>query len=122
MLYDIAMEFVGSVGIMADRGTVSDDAYGIWTYYDKRGDVKAFQLDNLENELTPAEQDNCMQVMAGISAMRVSTSIKHNPDGSFPKVPLKWHESPLSRRYVKSGSPTISALKSLGKWVESETK
>jgi len=121
MLYDIAMEFVGSDGLMADRGTVSDDAYGIWAYYDNRGDIKAFQLDNLENDLTPTKQDNCMQAMAGISAMRVSTSIKHNPDGNFPKVPLKWYESPLSRRYVKSGSPTISALKSLGKWAEGET-
>ena len=104
MLYDVAMEIVGSAGLTSDRGTVTQDAMGIWVYYDQRGDVQAFQLDNPSNELTPELQDNCMQ----------------NAAEHYVDEPEDWMKSPLSRRYVKSNTATIDALKELGKWAEEE--
>ncbi len=60
LLYDVAMETVGDAGLMADRGSLSDDAYNVWKYYlDSRPDVVKKQLDDEDNTLTPEEEDNC---------------------------------------------------------------
>tara|TARA_Y100000310_G_scaffold316399_1_gene368061 strand:- start:486 stop:1100 length:615 start_codon:yes stop_codon:yes gene_type:complete len=106
MLYDIAMEYAGQAGLMSDRGTVSSDALGIWAYYDKRGDVTAFQLDNPANDLTPDIEDNCLQ----------------NAAEEYSSDSTNWMKSPLSRKYIKTNTSTIDALKKLGKWVVDTTK
>ena len=96
MFYDLAME-LATVGIMADRRDVSDDAKGIWQYYqDHRPDVTATQLDDLENTLTPTDDDNANQQSA-------SEDIYY---------PGSWVDSPLSKMYSVEGTPTLDALRS----------
>jgi hypothetical protein len=102
LLYDVAMEYasIHGNGLAPDRGSVSDSAQRVWvTYADKRGDVKSYQLDDMQNTLTPPPADNCRQV-----------SVKD-------RVGEKWARSPLSRRYVKRPAKTIQRLKKADKIV-----
>jgi len=60
MLYDVAMEVAGESGLIADRNSLSDEAFAVWEYYMKnRSDVKKKQLDDMNNTLTQDEEDNC---------------------------------------------------------------
>ena len=90
LLYDIAIEWAtqNGGGLISDRGSVSDDAQAVWSYYERnRGDVTAHQLDDLENTLTPEDEDNCDQ---DIGRSTVS--------GMYDT----WQDSQLSKRYTKS--------------------
>ena len=104
MLYDVAMEWatLNGGGLVSDRAIVSVEAQHVWDYYmANRGDVTGIQLDDLENTLTPEEEDNCNQH----SAERMTP-----PD-------VGWQDSPLSKRWTKP--PTMmSMLRKLGKLVE----
>ena len=67
VLYDIAMEWAttNGDGLIADRNSVSDEAWEVWDYYlQNRKDVQAHQLDDLVNTLTPEDPDNCDQEVA----------------------------------------------------------
>lgn len=100
LLYDVALEYASKhgEGLTPDRSTVSDSAQRVWlTYANKRGDVKAFQLDDLANTLTPTPKDNCDQ-----------RAVKD-------KVGDKWASSPLSKRYVKRPASQINRLKKANK-------
>jgi hypothetical protein len=108
MLYDVAMEYatMNGGGLMSDRGAVSKDAREVWNYYmANRGDVTGIQMDDLQNTLTPEEEDNCFQ--------RIATSFGgpggEPIDGSFV-------DSSLSKRYTKPPT-TIEALRSAGKLI-----
>ena len=110
LLYDIAIEFAtqkGS-GLIADRESVSEEAEAVWRHYMTRrsGEVPSFQMDDLDNSLTPQEDDNCDQEIAKDYAMARDEGL----DG--------WKDSPLSKLYKKSPAVTIEKLKSLGKLVE----
>ena len=111
MLYDVAMEWATQKynGLISDRKTVSHDARNIWDYYlSKRGDVKAQQLDNKANELTPSNvHDDCMQ--------RVITR-PTQAYGPTNEPEANWVNHSLSKRYTKSPS-TINQLKSTDKLV-----
>lgn len=100
-LYDIAIELATqrANGLMADRMSVSNAARRVWRYYDEnRPDVRKKQLDNLKNELTPTEQDNCNQKVIYQKGNRG----------------IAIQDSPISKIYRKQ--PTLlSALKSAGK-------
>ena len=99
LLYDIAIEWAtqNGGGLISDRGSVSDDAQAVWSYYERnRADVTAHQLDDLENTLTPEDEDNCDQ---DIGRSTVS--------GMYDT----WQDSQLSKRYTKS--PTT--MQTLGK-------
>ena len=99
LLYDIAIEWAtqNGGGLISDRGSVSDDAQAVWSYYERnRDDVTAHQLDDLENTLTPEDEDNCDQ---DIGRSTVS--------GMYDT----WQDSQLSKRYTKS--PTT--MQTLGK-------
>ena len=116
MLYDVAMEYATEMGsgLTADRDAVSPDARRVWDYYlSGRSDVTAHQLDDLENTLTPEEEDNCDQRVAGFDVTR--------PAGgrysSREKTDVDWVKSPLSKRYTKP-STTMDALIALDKLVE----
>ena len=94
MLYDVAMEVatLKGGGLMADRGMVSASAERVWKYYmTNRSDVTAHQLDDLKNTLTPEEEDNCDQEVAGGSHGMYGGDTVENPD---------WMNSPLSKRYT----------------------
>jgi len=90
LLYDVAIEVatMKSNGLTADRHIVSQDAAGVWDFYLKnRSDVVSHQLDDMNNTLTPKDEDNCTQKAAGDN----------------------WQSSPLSKRYTKKPT-TIKAL------------
>ncbi len=94
LAYDIAIEATG--GLVSDRTEVSNAARGVWDYYDNnRPDVIKQQMDNLENELTPEEKDNCEQLTA-------------DQDGQSSS----WKDSPLSKKYSKphGKTPVIDEL------------
>jgi hypothetical protein len=112
LLYDVAMEYatMNGGGLFPDRGSVSQSARKVWDYYlNKRPDVTAHQLDDPMNSLTPVEEDNCDQEVAGGFHYQYSGAEEpENPD---------WMISPLSKRYTKSPT-TINKLKQLGLLVE----
>ena len=94
LLYDIAMEYATEYGggLIADRYSVSPEARKVWSYYlRKRKDVKAIQMDSTANTLTSDPNDNCGQ----------ETAVYDFGEDLPSKTP--WTESPLSKRYVKTG-------------------
>ena len=94
LAYDIAIEASG--GLVSDRTEVSNAARDVWDYYDNnRPDVIKQQMDNLENELTPEEKDNCEQLTADQDDQSSS-----------------WKDSSLSKKYSKphGKTPVIDEL------------
>ena len=112
LLYDVAMEWatLNGGGLISDREVVSTDARKVWDYYmNNRGDVTGIQMDDLQNTLTPEEEDNCNQ---GASLRGIRFSDLDDKGNS-----LKWTEDPLSKRWTKPPT-TMSMLRKLGKLVE----
>ena len=112
MLYDVAIEYATQEGggLISDRESVSPAARRVWDYYmNNRGDVTGIQLDDPRNTLTPTDEDNCDQEVAGGFHQWYSRAEEpENPD---------WMKSPLSKRWTKP--PTMmAALRKLGKLVE----
>ena len=103
LLYDIAIEYasVNGTGLVADRGRVSDDALGVWNYYDMyRTDVEKFQCDDMQNTLTDTYEDNMSQQTA------------------ISKVGNDFTLSSISRRYSKRPDSTIEYFKRNNLWDE----
>ena len=99
LLYDIAIEMSGKLGLMSDRWEVSEFAQKVWDYYlYNRPDIEKIQLDNKQNELTPTPKDNVDQDMA-----EQDPKTKH------------WYDSSLSKAYRANGTPAIDKLKALNK-------
>ena len=117
LIYDVAMEYatIHGGGLMSDRGSVSDDARGVWNYYmANRGDVTGIQMDDSKNTLTPEEEDNCDQEVAGGLVARY---LSHNETRAEEPENPDWMKSSLSKRWTKP--PTqIEKLRSLGRLVE----
>ena len=108
MLYDVAMELatIHGGGLMSDRDSVSGSARKVWDYYAaNRGDVTGIQMDDLENTLTPEEEDNCAQNVATYSTGYPSANT------------TDWTKSPLSKRWTKPPT-TMAALEAAGKLVK----
>jgi len=96
LLYDIAIEWATwkGGGVIPDRGSVSKDARKIWKYYlNNRSDVQAHQLDDLNNTLTPEDEDNCDQYIATKSTAPVI--------GRFLSRDFASESNPMSKRYTK---------------------
>jgi hypothetical protein len=109
LLYDIAMEVSGDQGLMADRESLSDDAYNVWQVYMSRGDVQKKQLDTLDNELTPDEADNC-----GTDTARDHDDAFDDYRSDMKKKALA--NSPVMKVYTK-GQTTIGELESMGRLI-----
>lgn len=108
LLYDVAMEWTtqNGGGLISDRGHVSPEARSVWDYYmSNRPDVQVHQLDDLENTLTPIDDDNCNQKIAS-----------YDNRGMYPEN-VDWQESPLSKRYTKQPA-TINTLRAAGRLIE----
>lgn len=104
LLYDVAIEqaTIAGNGLTSDRSSVSRDAQGVWNYYlNNRPDVEEHQLDTLDNQLTPTDEDNCDQDIAR---------------GTITGMYSTWQDSALSKRYTKAPS-TINALEKAGKLI-----
>lgn len=101
LMYDIVMEAATELGggLISDRVTVKDPARNVWRYYQSsRPDVERQQLDSLDDELTPGdEEDNCDATLAKDAA------------GD------EWADHPLSGAYRKPGMKTIRKLSNMGK-------
>jgi hypothetical protein len=96
LLYDIAMEYAteNGLGLMSDRVSVSDEAVGVWDYYFQNRvgkDVKAHQMDDMENTLTDTDDDNNNQYI------------------SKKLAKANWPDHSTSKRYTKSPT-TLEAL------------
>ena len=113
LLYDVAMEWATERGggLMADRVSVSNDAYRVWDYYkNNRPDVEKKQLDMPQDWFKNGPQDDCKQ---GSTWKWLAKT-----DGDEEE----WVEVPLSKVYRKSGMKTINALKAAGKFREEERR
>ena len=105
-LYDIALEYVesiGGAGIISDRRSVSDDAVPVWdTYYEARPDIIAIQLnDKTGKPRARSKKLNCDQKVA-IEDMKRRPEIR------------SWIDSPLSKMY-KTGPNHYNAFEALKK-------
>jgi hypothetical protein len=117
-LYDVAIEWAtkNGQGLAPDRSVVSPSATKVWDYYsNNRSDVKSTQLDDLENTLTPDEDDNCRQARA--SGTKYTTGFAGlGPAKEIPGTE-DWAASSLSKKYTKA--PTIyNQLDKMGKLID----
>jgi hypothetical protein len=105
LLYDLMIDLIHPHPLMSDRTEVSDDARRVWDYYhERRPDIESIQLDDLDNTLTPVEDDNCEQNSAMIWS-----------DDNFGDED-SWPDSSLSKAYRRAvdGTPTLDELQELG--------
>ena len=125
ILYDVAMELATQAGsgLLSDRNNVSYEASSVWQYYaSKREDVEAVQLDDFDGNLTPEiEEDDCLDTMVysgrGIEGGDFwDPENEETPWDPYGKDILL--QSPLSKLYRSTGTPTLNMLRSAGKLVE----
>lgn len=106
LAYDVAIEETEGLGLISDRTSVSSAARAVWDYYlNNRPDVEAVQLDDPFNSLTPEDEDNCDQEVAGGG---------HSFYGGDKDSGSDWVKSPLSKLYKKSGTPVMDELRKRG--------
>jgi hypothetical protein len=108
MLYDVAMEVAGDAGLMADRQSLSKDAFGVWQHYMTRGDVQQKQLDDPGNTLTPDEEDNC-DMDTAIQRSGLTTKDMFSGEWDDEKTAELLKDSPVMKVYTK-GAGTIDQL------------
>ena len=106
LAYDVAIEAQEGMGLISDRASVSSDALAVWDYYmNNRPDVEVVQLDDPFNSLTPEDEDNCDQEVAGGG---------HSLYGGDKDFGSDWVKSSLSKLYKKSGTPVMDELRKRG--------
>ena len=106
LAYDVAIEAQEGMGLISDRASVSADALAVWDYYmNNRPDVEVVQLDDPFNSLTPEDEDNCDQEVAGGG---------HSFYGGDKDFGSDWVKSSLSKLYKKSGTPVMDELRKRG--------
>ena len=115
LLYDVAMEVVGDAGLMADRMSLSKDAFNVWQVYMTRGDVQKKQLDDVGNTLTPDEEDNC-GVDTAIQRSGLKTADMFSGAWNDEKTAELLKDSPVMKVYTK-GPTTIGELESMGRLI-----
>ena len=115
LLYDVVMEVVGAAGLMADRQSLSKDAFNIWNVYMSRGDVVKKQLDDTENTLTPGEEDNC-DIDTAIHHSGLKVADVFNSDWSDEDGADLLLGSPVMKVYTKEPT-TIQKLKVIGRYI-----
>lgn len=59
-LYDTMLSIAGESGLIADRGSVSEDASKVWEYYftKRKNEFKLVKIDNFKNPETPDKKDD----------------------------------------------------------------
>ena len=115
MIYDIAMEYVGSEGLMCDRSSVTDEAAQVWDYYlNSRSDVRAVQLDHHKRPfVTPDDKsDDCDGYYTLARHTDRDLAVGFNPNNSDHRN--KWMAHWSTKKFVKtSGTPIIDELQEL---------
>jgi hypothetical protein len=115
MLYDVAMEVTGDAGLMADRQSLSKDAFSVWQHYMTRGDVQQKQLDDPGNTLTPDGEDNC-EMDTAIQRSGLTTKDMFSGEWNDEKTAELLKNSPLMKVYTK-GEGTIDKLETTGRLI-----
>ena len=114
MLYDVAMEVAGDRGLVADRQSLSKDAFNVWQHYMTRGDVQQKQLDDPGNTLTPDGEDNCDTDTAIQRSGLTMADFSNNWSDEKTAELLK--NSPVMKVYTK-GEGTIDKLEAAGRLI-----
>ena len=115
MLYDVIMELAGPDGVMADRSSLSQDAFNVWQVYMTRGDAQQKQLDDVGNTLTPEEEDNC-DVDTAIQRSGLKTADMFSGTWNDEKTAELLKNSPVMKVYTK-GPTTIGGLEAMGRLI-----
>ena len=115
MLYDVIMELAGDDGVMADRSSLSKDAFNVWQVYMTRGDVQKKQLDDERNTLTPDDEDNC-DMDTAIQRSGLTTKDLFSSEWSDEDTAELLTNSPVMKVYSK-GPTTIGELESMGRLI-----
>lgn len=110
LLFDVAIEWASmrgaGVGLAPNRASTDEASFQAWQkFLDGNKEIEVNQLDNLENDLTPDERDNCSQGAAITAASKQGTA---------------WHQTPISKIYKKKFPTTIKKLQKLKKLVFKE--
>jgi len=115
LVYDIAMEYVGSEGLMCDRSSVSEEAARVWEYYlNSRSDVRAVQLDHHNKPfVTPSDKsDDCDGYYTLARHTDRDLAVGFNPNNSDHRN--KWMTHWSTKKFIKtSGTPIIDELREL---------
>jgi len=130
LLYDVAIEVTsgttslnkgGYKGLTPDRTNLSRDAFGVWRkYLEIRPDVKKVQLDDLDNTLTPGDEDNCDPDSATVyPPFRSTLSLKTDKDKEDynQEFAQNLRNSAVMQVYIKPSkqTPALNKLFRLGK-------
>ena len=111
LIYDVALELLGGIGLMADRNSVSDDAIRNWNYFKKSPDYVKRPLDDIEGSYTP---DNTLDDCSSGAYFEHGGSFfpNHSP---IPEDYFRKH--PLNQVITKEDQtqPTIKCLQGLGR-------
>jgi hypothetical protein len=126
ILYDVAMEYAGADGLMADRRSVSSDAMRIWNFYlNSRSDVKPKQLDvnrptRFKGVITPNdESDDCQQDKYFNHHYAEGDNWENGKVWTGSEEDVEdYLASPMTKAFVKTGTGTTDKLKALGKFKE----
>mgnify|MGYP005637034745 FL=1 len=111
LLYDIAIELTGNAGLMADRTSVSDDAFSMWhKYLHLRDDVKWKQLDSKTEKWTKNVNDDC-DLGVSFRQYNKSTSYAKYDAKAYKKWSRETYEDPLSKVFYKESTPVMNKLK-----------
>ena len=111
LLYDVALELVGGIGLIADRNSVSTDALRNWKYFKKSPDYDKRPLDDKHGSYTPDNKlDDCQH----------GSYFEHGGSlfANSTVVPAKYfRKHPLNQVVTKGDrtQPTIKCLQGLGR-------
>jgi hypothetical protein len=124
LLYDVAMEYARSDGLMADRRSVSSDAMKVWAFYlNSRPDVTPKQLDvnrptRFKGTLTPNDElDDCHQDKYFNHYYAEGDNWEKEWTGAEEDIE-DYLASSMTKAYVKNGTPVTDKLRDLGKLKE----
>ena len=124
LLYDLAMEHAGRDGLMADRRSVSRAAMRVWDFYlNSRPGVRPKQLDvarpiRFKGTITPDdESDDCRQDKYFNHHYAEGDNWEKAWSGTEEDIE-DYLASPMTKAYVKTGTPVTDKLRELGKLEE----
>lgn len=107
VLYDVAVEFATMMGqyLACDRGTVSEEARKMWSYYNLSDDYEAFQMDTKDSDFTPTPDDDCRQGIFYRTSKRFRVASMYDPN-----FENEFMASPFTKAYAKKVITTIPCL------------
>lgn len=123
LMYNVMLELVGDSGLMPDRSSVSEEAFGVWSKFSAGASpgIENEQLDDMFNTLTGTESDNCLHRSSKEHTGPPPFARDYETEKEFRAAKLKWlRSSPLTKVYKKKpGSHSwIAELIKMGAYYE----